>query len=122
MLRLGEGEFDGPRLRRDGVWGVAFLADWCPFCRTFAPRFQSLEGAGPYSLAVADLTDEEGPLWDRFEIGVVPTVAVFRDGVLAFRRDGQLGRGLSERDLGDLREELARGPGTPSGATVHRKR
>ncbi len=98
MERIGPEAFDGQRLRRPGVWIVGFLADWCPFCRAFAPRLEALAKAGR-SVAVADLTDEESPLWERFGVDVVPTILVFRDGSVVFRRDGRLGRGLDAPDL-----------------------
>lgn len=44
--------------------------------------------------AVVDLTDLENPLWETFDILVVPTVVVFNDGETALRKDGVLGRGL----------------------------
>jgi len=34
--------------------------------------------------------------WDAFNIEVVPTIIVFKDGKPRFRKDGVRGRGLSE--------------------------
>ncbi|MGI0129717.1 MAG: thioredoxin family protein [Thermoplasmata archaeon] len=107
MERLGADAFDGTRLDRSGTWVVAFLAGWCGFCRSFEPKFESLRGGGPYEIAVADLTDEESPLWERFDVDVVPSVAVFREGALVFRRDGRLGWGLGKGDLDAVRAALA---------------
>jgi thioredoxin 1 len=108
VQRIHADAFEGERLLRSGTWAVAFLADWCPFCRSFEPTFESLAGTGPFELAVGDVTDEENPLWERFSLEVVPTVVVFRDGLPTFRRDGTLGRGLSENDVRELRADLAR--------------
>jgi thiol-disulfide isomerase/thioredoxin len=105
--RLGAEAFQGDRLQRPGTWAVAFLADWCPFCRAFAPKFDALAGGGSYQIARGDVTDYDSPLWDAFHLEVVPTVVVFREGVPGFRRDGQLGRGLSDADLAAIRGELA---------------
>jgi thioredoxin 1 len=99
LERVGAEAFRGEEFTRPGRWAVAFLADWCPFCRAFAPRFESLAPPGPAKLAVADLTSEESPLWETFSIDVVPTVVVFQDGKTLFRRDGRLGRGLGASDL-----------------------
>jgi thioredoxin-like negative regulator of GroEL len=104
--RLGSDAFEGTRLRRAGTWAVVFLADWCPFCRAFEPKFQALDGAGNFQLAVADLTDYDSPLWERFEVGVVPTVVVFRDGAPDFRQNGRMGIGLRDSDLSKLRANL----------------
>ena len=103
MERIGPESFEGDRLRRPGTWVVGFLADWCPFCRSFEPELAALQGTGSFQVALADLTDEESPLWERFAIEVVPTVVVFHDGAATFRRDGRLGRGLGEGDLKAIR-------------------
>lgn len=107
MERIGADAFDAERLRRPGTWAVVFLADWCPFCVSFAPKFAELDGTGSFRVAVADVSEESSPLWDRFRIEVVPTVIVFRDGSAAFRRDGQLMRGLGDKDLAAIRSHLA---------------
>jgi thioredoxin 1 len=106
MERIGPDAFDGDRLRRPGTWVVGFLADWCPFCRSFAPRLEGLGDRASLHVAMADLTDEENPLWERFNVEVVPTVVVFRDGTVSFRRDGRLGRGLGPADLQAIRAAL----------------
>ncbi|HTW77045.1 MAG TPA: thioredoxin family protein [Thermoplasmata archaeon] len=106
MERIAAEAFDGERLRRPGTWAVAFLADWCPFCRAFAPKFDTLAGGGNYQIARGDVTDENSPLWDAFHLDVVPTVIVFHDGVASFRKNGQLGRGLSDADLATIRSHL----------------
>lgn len=91
--------FDGQRLKRDGRWAVSFTADWCPFCADFRPRFEAFRPPAGVHLGIGDLTDLENPLWERFEVEVVPTLAVFTDGRLSWRRDGRLGKGLGAEDL-----------------------
>jgi thiol-disulfide isomerase/thioredoxin len=107
MERIGADAFDGEKLRRPGPVAVAFLADWCPFCRAFESQFRALEGGVPFALLEGDVTDEESPLWETFHLDVVPTLVGFRDGAVVFRADGVLGQGLSERDLNALRRGLA---------------
>jgi thioredoxin 1 len=109
--RVGVEAFEGEGLRRPGTVAVAFLADWCPFCRVFAPEFERLaEDGGPATL-VADVTDEASPLWDRFRIEVVPTVVVFHDGQAIFRADGVPGQGLGAEALAAIRSAAsAAGP------------
>ncbi|HTZ61112.1 MAG TPA: thioredoxin family protein [Thermoplasmata archaeon] len=111
MERVGEAAFDGNRLRRSGTWVVGFLADWCPYCRSFAPALEAMERAGGRNVLWAEVNDEESPLWDRFEIRVVPTLLVFRDGAEVFRRDGRFARGLNAKDVTAVEAFL--GPASP---------
>jgi len=114
LERVGPEAFDGERLRRPGTVVVGFLADWCPVCRAFLPEFEQLAKGGR-RLLMADVTEEESPLWDRFRVEIVPTVLVFRDGETIFRADGERGTGL---DRGDLRriEKAADGAGRSGGS------
>ncbi|HTP53664.1 MAG TPA: thioredoxin family protein [Thermoplasmata archaeon] len=103
--RIGPEAFDGARLGRPGVWAVEFLADWCPYCRDFAPRFEALGAMGANLLAV-DLSDLGSPLWERFGIDIVPTVLVFQDGAIVVRADGVPMEGLGPSDLAAIRAAL----------------
>ena len=47
------------------------------------------------STFIADITDVDSKLWDSFDINVVPTMAVFRNGALVKRWNGILGQGLT---------------------------
>lgn len=107
LERLGAAAFRSGKLRRSGTWAVAFVAEWCPFCRAFAPLFATL--ANEHSVALGDVTDLDNPVWEQFDIEVVPTVVVFRDGSPVLRRNGILGEGLSEKDLSEVRTFLTNG-------------
>ena len=106
MEDLSPSAFEHQTLRRPGRVAVVFSADWCPFCREFLPRFASLEGDPRYQVARVDLTDLENPLWEEFEIEIVPTVVAFREGEVVFRVDGVGGVGLSARDVDRARAVL----------------
>jgi len=86
--------FRGRRLLRNGTWVVAFLTDWCPFCRAFRPDFEALDGGISFRTGIADLTDDESPLWDDFAIDVVPALVVFSSGRPVHRRESDPGVGL----------------------------
>lgn len=116
MERLGSKDFEGRRLRRKGLWAVAVLADWCPFCRSFRPLFERFDGGGIFEPALADVTDTASPLWDRFQIEVVPTLLAFRDGELVHRIDGIPMEGLGPDDLENLRGILRRLGSGPEGS------
>ncbi len=115
--RVDASAFDGRRLRRRGAVAVAFSADWCPFCRAFLPEFaQAASREADLGFLVADLTSMASPLWEQFEIEIVPTLLLFRDGAPVARRDGVAGEGLGPHDL-DTVLAVARGAGpeTPAG-------
>ncbi len=107
MEELGAVDFESGRLTRPGTWAVGFLASWCPFCRAFRPKFEKLSAGPAVHLAVADVSDEDSPLWDSLKVEVVPTLVVFRDGRPIWRRDGRPGAGLDERDLNALAQAVA---------------
>jgi thiol-disulfide isomerase/thioredoxin len=112
---LGTDDFRGTLLTRPGTWAVGFAADWCPFCHSFVPAFAALSHPG-FELARVDLTSYEDPLWDRFQIEVVPSVIVFRDGRTSFRIDGELAEGLDANNLAAI-EAAARAKRTGGRAT-----
>ena len=103
MEMLPRGAFRKNRLLRDGAWVVAFLADWCPFCRRFQPQFEALDENVSFRTGVGDVSAEESPLWDDFSIEVVPALAVFRGGRLVFRVDSEPGVGLPPSALEQAR-------------------
>lgn len=72
----------------------------------FYPEFETAMNGGGLPWAEVDISDTEDPLWETFEIKVVPTVIVFKDGQPVFRRDGILGRGLSRIALEETVEEM----------------
>ena len=103
MERLGADAFSKGKLLRSGVWIVAFLAEWCPFCQRFLPEFVALGRESGLSLAIGDVTSDESPLWNEFRIGVVPTLVVFQEGEPVMRVDGVLGSGLPSGSLAKAR-------------------
>ncbi len=79
---------------------VMFTTSWCPFCRRFKPKFLESVAQNPeVRHAMVYIDDYDNPLWDEYRVEVVPTLAVFRQGQPAFRRDGVLGMGLRAADL-----------------------
>ena len=96
LTELGPKEFNGRTLKRGGTLAAVFLASWCPFCRRFKPAFEAAANTNDISWATVDLSDDENELWDVFDIQIVPTVLVFKDGNAVWRKDGEPGRGLSD--------------------------
>lgn len=83
-----------------------FFAQWCPYCRAFKSVFESLASSSEGDFTAVDISDEENPMWERYEISIVPTLIAFSQGEIIARRDGKAHVGLSETDLRDLIEEI----------------
>ena len=86
---------------------VLFRADWCPYCRKFKPVFDSYEGKVKVRMAEAVINDDENPMWDEFNVMVVPSLVAFRSGKEIARRNGKPARGLSQEDLDSILEEIS---------------
>jgi thioredoxin 1 len=102
IMQLEPSDFSGQHLKKGGTLTVLFAAEWCPFCRRFRPVFDSVLAQKGVEGALADLTNFENPLWESFGIEVVPTVMVFKDGVVVYRKDGILGQGLPENAMDEV--------------------
>lgn len=76
----------------------------------FTPIFETILNGKAITGAYVDLSDLSNPVWEIFEIDVVPTVVVFKDGNPVFRRDGIPGRGLSRKDMEEIVGQATSGP------------
>lgn len=107
LIREVDNEEDLARVLRDleRVFAL-FYASWCPFCRSFLPIFEkyALEN-DRYKFLHVNINDETNPLWEKFDIEVVPTILLFEGDRVFKRLDGTLGTGLSERQLKELIED-----------------
>jgi thioredoxin 1 len=63
---------------------VDFFATWCPPCKMLSPVLEDLstELAGRLSIVKVNV-DEEPDLAARFRISAVPTMILFKNGVIA---------------------------------------
>lgn len=109
IVKLGPSDFSGKRLKKSGTLVVLFAAEWCPFCSRFSPIFDSVLAENGMPGALADLSDLENPLWETFDVDVVPTVMVFKEGEVVYRKDGILGRGLPDNVMDEVVLQLPTG-------------
>jgi thioredoxin 1 len=89
-------------VKREGIALVDWWASWCGPCRVFAPVYAKVAGRHPDVVFGKVDTEAEGGLASEFQIRAIPTLMVFRDGVLLFSRAGV----LPERALEELIERL----------------
>jgi thioredoxin 1 len=100
---------------RDGTVFIDWWAPWCGPCRAFAPIYESVAAKNP-EITFAKVNTEDHPdLSGLFQIQAIPTLMVFRDGILLFAQPGALPASALEKlieqvtalDMNEVRKELA---------------
>lgn len=77
-------------ITKDGITLVDFWADWCGPCKMFAPVYEnSSETHSDITFAKVD-TEAEQMLAAQCGIRSIPTIMMFRDGILLFNQAGAL--------------------------------
>ncbi|WP_344055309.1 thioredoxin family protein [Microbacterium lacus] len=93
-----------------------FWAAWCGPCRAFAPVFERASEAHPDIVFGKVDTDIERALAAAFQIRSIPTLMIFRAGILVFSQPGalnapqldQLIDAVRALDMDVVRAEIAR--------------
>jgi thioredoxin 1 len=89
---------------KEGIVLVDWWAPWCGPCRAFKPIFEAASEQHRDVTFAKINTDEQPELSGAFEIRSIPTVMLFRDGVLLFAQPGMLSQPALEELVSKARE------------------
>jgi thioredoxin 1 len=111
---LGAANFEAT-IKDNSIVFIDWWASWCGPCRAFAPIYERLAAKHTDIVWGKVDTDAEQDLASGFAIRSIPTLMVFRDGVLIFEQPGMMSAvaldGLVEKvralDMAEVKRRIA---------------
>jgi thioredoxin 1 len=103
-------------IKQEGITLVDFWAEWCGPCRMFGPIFEQASENNPEIRFGKVDTEAQQQLAGMAGISSIPTLMIFRDGILLFNQAGALpapalddliGK-VKDLDMDEVRAEMAK--------------
>jgi len=101
-LELTEANFE-TTLSKTGILFIDFWAAWCGPCKAFAPVFEAAAAKHADIIFAKVDTEAQQALAAAFEIQAIPTLAVFRDGIMLGKNAGALPAAALEDVISQVR-------------------